>query len=206
MLVILDYKIGNLSSIQNMLKKSGEPKALITNDIGAIREATKLILPGVGSFDYGMEQLRKSGFYDVLNERVLHDKVTILGICLGVQLFTEGSDEGSASGLGWIKGRTVSFDTARFSGNLKVPNMGWVDIQPVKTSRLFTDMHEEPRFYFVHSYHLQPQNTSDILVNANYGYPYAAGVERDNIIGVQFHPEKSHKFGMKLLSNFVKYY
>ena len=206
MLVILDYKIGNLSSIKNMLSKAGEPNARITNDVGAIREATKLILPGVGSFDYGMEQLRGSGFYEVLNQRVLDDRIPVLGICLGVQLLTEGSDEGNSTGLGWIRGQTVAFDKKKLTTQAKIPHMGWTDIVPAKKSRIFADMHEEPRFYFVHSYHLAPSDPSDVLVNATYCYEFAAGVERDNIIGVQFHPEKSHKYGMKFLSNFVQLY
>jgi len=206
MLIIIDYGIGNLTSIRNMLKKAGCPEALITKDNKAIATASKLILPGVGHFDYGMAQLRKSGLIEVLNERILHDKIPILGICLGAQLLTKGSEEGNEPGLGWINAQTVHFDENKLDTVLKVPHIGWSDVTIKKQSRLFEGMPEESRFYFVHSYHIRCEQPEDELVSANYGSEFTAGVERDNIIGVQFHPEKSHKFGLKLLSNFINNY
>ncbi|MGN6492516.1 MAG: imidazole glycerol phosphate synthase subunit HisH [Agriterribacter sp.] len=205
MIVIIDYGVGNLTSIKNMLKRINV-EAVISSKIDEIRNSDKLILPGVGSFDYGMTQLRESGLAKILNEKVLGEKTPILGICLGVQLLTESSEEGKQKGLGWIKGKTVAFNKLRLHGNQKIPHMGWTDVSGYEKSKLFTGMYEEPRFYFVHSYHLELDDSSNIIAQANYGYDFAVGVEYDNILGVQFHPEKSHKFGMKLLENFVKYY
>lgn len=205
MLTIIDYGTGNLSSIKNMLKRLGID-SLISNQTNDILNADKLILPGVGAFDYGMEQLHLSGLVNVLNEKVLTNKTPILGICLGVQLLTAGSEEGKAKGLGWIKAKTVAFDKTKLAANQKIPHMSWCDVMDYKQSKLFTDMPEDLRFYFVHSYHLQVDDENEVLVKASYGYPFAAGIEKDNILGVQFHPEKSHKYGMQLLQNFVKYY
>lgn len=205
MITIIDYGVGNLSSIKNMLKRIGVA-AEITNDVAAIEKAEKLILPGVGHFNYGMEQLHKSGLVSILNEKVLEKKVPILGICLGVQLLTQSSEEGTAAGLGWIAGKTIAFDKTKLQANQKIPHMGWSEVSNYQQSKLFTNMPDEPRFYFVHSYHLALENSADVLVTANYGYQFAAGIEHENILGVQFHPEKSHKFGMKLLENFDLYY
>lgn len=205
MLAIIDYGIGNLTSIKNMLKRIGL-NSIISNHEKEIESADKLILPGVGSFDYGMNQLIGSGLVDIFNTKVLIKKTPILGICLGAQLLTEGSDEGNAKGLSWIKGHTVSFDKTKLAPNQKIPHMGWTDVHGFGKSKLFTNMYDEPRFYFVHSYHLKIDAEDDVMVNAKYGYDFAAGVEHENILGVQFHPEKSHKYGMKIMENFVKYY
>lgn len=188
-----------------MLKKIGED-AIISSKTEDIVNANKLILPGVGHFDYGMQHLRESGLIDVLNEQVLNKKTPVMGVCLGVQLLTESSAEGKEKGLGWIKGKTVAFDKSKLSSAQKIPHMGWADVSNFERSKLFTGMYEEPRFYFVHSYHLQLDHPDDILAKAHYGYDFAVGIEHENIVGVQFHPEKSHKYGMKLLENFVKYY
>jgi imidazole glycerol-phosphate synthase subunit HisH len=207
MITIIDYNIGNLTSIQNMLKKAGVKKVVISGDPKVILEADKLILPGVGHFDYGMKHLKESGLIEVLNNKVLDQKTPLLGICLGAQLLTTGSDEGTAAGLGWINAHTSRFDKEQLSSELKIPHMGWSDVQIVKASGLFEGMEkDENRFYFVHSYHITCQEKSDELVTADYGYRFTAGVERNNIMGVQFHPEKSHKFGMRLLYNFATNY
>ena len=202
MIGIIDYGAGNLASIQNMLRRV-EVDSIITSDVDALASVDKLILPGVGAFDRGIENLHKSGLWDILNTRVLQDKVPILGICLGVQLFTEGSDEGTAEGLGWIKGRTVAFDRAKLSDTQKVPNMGWRNIEIQKDTPVTRDLPQDPRFYFVHSFHLQCEHPEDVIVTSHHGYEIQVGVQKDNIIGLQFHPEKSHKFGMKLLTNFA---
>lgn len=188
-----------------MLKKAGV-ESKISSAKEDIEAATKLILPGVGSFDYGMDQLHKAGLVEGLHDSVLNKKVPILGLCLGVQLLTESSAEGKEKGLGWIKGKTVAFDKSKLSPTQKVPHMGWADVKHFEQSKLFAGMYEEPRFYFVHSYHLQLDHPDDILAQAHYGYDFVVGIEHENIVGVQFHPEKSHKYGMKLLENFVKYY
>lgn len=204
MLVILDYHIGNLTSVKNMLAKGGYNDALISGDVGAIREATRLILPGVGSFEYGMTKLRQSPYFDELNRKVLDDKTPVLGICLGAQLLLDGSEEGApVPGLGWIPGRVTRFRAEALPKGLKIPHMGWSEVEVAKDSQLFADMHPDPRFYFVHSYHMEPAAAADALVWCEHGYRFVAGVEHGNVAGVQFHPEKSHKFGMKLLSNFV---
>ncbi|MCZ2141424.1 MAG: imidazole glycerol phosphate synthase subunit HisH [Bacteroidia bacterium] len=205
MLTIIDYGVGNLTSIKNMLKRIGV-QSIITNSRDAIEEAEKLILPGVGHFNYGMEQLHKTNFVDLLNKKVVEQKTPLLGICLGVQLLTKGSEEGNAQGLGWIDGYTIAFDRNKLDNNQKIPHMGWSNVCNYFQSKLFTNIPSEPRFYFVHSYHLQLNNKKDELVTANYGYQFAAGIEHENILGVQFHPEKSHKFGMKILENFVQLY
>lgn len=205
MITIIDYNTGNLGSIKNMLKRLGIPSQ-ITNDVSKIEQAEKLILPGVGHFDYGMKNLHNSGVVNMLNQKVLGNKTPILGICLGVQLLTESSEEGVEKGLGWIKGKTIAFDKNKLTISQKVPHMGWTNIANYQHSKLFENMYDEPRFYFVHSFHLNLENKKDCMVTVNYGYEFAAGIEHSNILGVQFHPEKSHKYGMKLLENFYTNY
>ena len=153
-----------------------------------------------------VKKLRKSGLLEALNKKVITEKTPVLGVCVGMQLLMEGSEEGVLPGLGWIGGRIVRFDGDRIPASLKIPHMGWSEVILRKPSRLFADMFDEPRFYFVHSYHPRLNNQDDALVYANHGYEFVAGMERENIVGVQFHPEKSHKFGMRLLENFVRHY
>ena len=205
MLVIIDYGVGNLASIRNMLKKIGV-ESTISSDKEVIAKSDKLILPGVGAFDTCAEKLQQSGLLELLHEKVINQKTPVLGVCVGMQLLTEGSEEGKLPGLGWIKGQIVKFREEKLTPGLKIPHMGWTDVKLSKPSRLFKEMYNDPRFYFVHSYHPELANPADALVVADYGYSFVAGMEHDNIMGVQFHPEKSHKFGMKLLENFVKYY
>lgn len=205
MITIVDFGVGNLESIRNMLAKVGVV-AEITARPDVVRRAEKLILPGVGAFDHGIESLRERGLEEALQERVRHDGVPVLGICLGAQLLTEGSDEGCEPGLGWIPGRTVRFDRGRLADTDRVPHMGWADLAVVRESRLLQDLPEAPRFYFVHSYHLRPVDDAAVVGMATHGYPFAAVIERDNILGVQFHPEKSHRYGMQLLRNFAERY
>jgi imidazole glycerol-phosphate synthase subunit HisH len=205
MICIIDYGVGNLASMQNMLKKIGVP-SLISSQKSDIETAGKLILPGVGAFDTCAEKLQQSGLLEILNQKVLQDKTPVLGVCVGLQLLLEESEEGRLPGLGWIKGKIVKFKQEQLFEGTKIPHMGWTDIILSKPSRLFDGMYEDPRFYFVHSYHAQLSSENDALLYADYDYRFVAGIERDNIIGVQFHPEKSHKFGMKLLGNFFANY
>lgn len=203
MIVIVDYGVGNLASIRNMFKKIGAV-AEISSDPGVIRAATRLILPGVGAFDTCAQKLADSGLLPVLNDQVLTQKKPVLGVCVGMQLLFEGSEEGVLPGLSWVSGRVVKFQPEQLPAGFKIPHMGWTDVQLKKPSRLFEPMHEEPRFYFVHSYYAAVTRPEDILVEADYGIRFTAAVEQENIMGVQFHPEKSHKFGMQLLANFAK--
>src|SRR3989344_4495913 len=194
MITIIDFGVGNLGSIQNMLKKIGY-KSVITSNIQEINNAQKLILPGVGKFDYAMQQLAERNFIDVLNKKVLLEKTPILGICLGVQIFTKGSEEGKLPGLGWFDAETLKFNFEPNS-NLKIPNMGWHDIHIKKESKLLQGLPANSRFYFVHSYYLKCNNSQDGILSATYGFEYVCAIEKENIVGVQFHPEKSHRFGM----------
>lgn len=203
MIIIIDYGIGNLGSIQNMLKKIGSESA-ISSDVSEIKKADKLILPGVGAFDNGMENLKKMKLIPVLNEKILINKTPILCICLGMQLLSKKSEEGRLPGLGWIDAETVKFKFDNQQIGLKIPHMGWNTISIKKRSMFFERIEDEARFYFVHSYHVVCSDKQNILAETNYGFDFVSSIEKDNIIGVQFHPEKSHKFGMKLLKNFVE--
>ena len=202
MLVIVDYGVGNLASIKNMLKKAGFDSVL-ASDVSSIETASKIILPGIGAFDHCMIQFNESGMREAIARRVLNDKLPVLGICVGLQMLMENSEEGSESGLGWIAGKTVKFKKEKI-GALKIPHMGWTNVRIEKESALTSNLETDPRFYFVHSYHVVPDNKSDELLSANYGYDFTAAVSRDNIYGAQFHPEKSHKYGMKILENFAR--
>lgn len=200
MVTVIDYGVGNLGSILNMLKKIGV-KAKLTQSISDINNAEKLLLPGVGAFDYGMKMLADTEYIEALNKKVLFEKIPILGICLGMQLMTNRSEEGNLNGLGWFDAETVKFnlDTNIF----KVPHMGWNEVKLIKKNALFEDMFEEPRFYFVHSFHVKTNIPTDVILTSYYGNEFICGLHKENIYGVQFHPEKSHKYGMKLLKNFA---
>jgi imidazole glycerol-phosphate synthase subunit HisH len=205
MVTIVDYGVGNLSSIQNMFKKIGV-RSEISSSESKIKIARKLVLPGVGSFDTCALRLSQSGLIDLLTKKVIEERTPILGICVGMQLLLENSQEGKLPGLGWIKGSNAKFDLSKVGSRFKVPHMGWTDVVPCKESRLFNGFTDESRFYFVHSYHPMLTHEADALFKANYGYDFTAGIESDNILGVQFHPEKSHRFGIKLLTNFATEY
>jgi glutamine amidotransferase len=200
MIAILDYGVGNLGSIRNMLKKMGHP-SVITSDPREIEAADKLILPGVGHFSHCMSRFVGSEFYTMATDKVLVRRTPILCICVGCQMLMEHSEEGDAPGLGWIKGDVVRFDPAKAAQPIKIPHMGWTDVCPRPGNPLFLGI-ENPRFYFVHSYHLRCQEKDAVAGESVYGYPFAAAVQKGNIFGVQFHPEKSHRFGMRLLENF----
>ena len=200
-IVIIDYQVGNLSSIANMLKKVGQ-KSIISGDINEIKSADKLILPGVGSFDYGMNKLNESGITAVLNEKALNDKIPFLGICLGAQLLTQSSEEGVLQGLGWFKAKTIKFDFSNLQTKLKIPHMGWTEVQAPKPCPLMENL-VDSRFYFVHSFHFTTPDESEIMLQSEFGYPFVSALWKENIYAVQFHPEKSHKFGMQLMRNFI---
>ena len=203
MIAIVDYKMGNIASIRNMLKKVGAA-SIITSDVDEIARAEKLILPGVGAFDLAMTHLGEMGLLDVLNDSVLARRVPVLGICLGIQLLTRRSEEGKLAGLGWIDGETIRFRIEQEAGGLKVPHMGWNTVQPRRTDSLFKDMDPEAGFYFVHSYHVVCDSEEEVLATAHHGYDFVCAVAKGNIMGTQFHPEKSHRYGMGVLRNFME--
>lgn len=205
MIVIVDYDAGNLLSIQNMLRRLGSD-GCISNDPAVIKNATKLILPGVGHFDHGMRQLKVSGLIEVLEQKVLRENTPILGICLGAQLMAQSSEEGLLPGLGWFDMQVKRFDESCLRVHkLKIPHMGWREIQIQREHPLFAGLQSDARFYFVHSYHFALKNQAEVIATARHGYEFAVAFGRDNIAGMQFHPEKSHRYGMQLLSNFIKW-
>ena len=201
MITIIDYGIGNLGSVLNMLKKVGA-FAKITGEPEEIIKAEKLLLPGVGSFDSAMNRINESGLSDILNKLVLEQGIPILGICLGMQLLMNGSEEGQLTGFGWIKGNAYNFK-GKIPSSLKVPHMGWNDITLNDNNSLTKGFNGEIRFYFVHSYFVKVENPAHSIMKCNYGLEFDAAVHMDNIYGAQFHPEKSHRFGMQFLKNFA---
>ena len=203
MIVIIDYKMGNLGSILNMLKKIGV-QAIVSSLPEDILQADKLILPGVGAFDNGMANLKESSLLSVLNEKVLAKKTPILGICLGMQLLTRRSAEGRLEGLGWVEADTVRFRFGKEESTLKIPHMGWNTVMFKTGSVLSSELEDEARFYFVHSFHVVCDREENVAGKTFYGYEFSSAIQNGNIIGVQFHPEKSHKYGLRLLKNFVE--
>lgn len=200
MIVIVDYQMGNPGSIRNMLKKFGVP-SLISSGLADIESAAKLILPGVGSFDRAIQNLHDRGMFEVLNRKVLAGQTPILGICLGMQLMTRRSEEGVLNGFGWIDAETVRFRD--LAPGMKVPHMGWDRIVPARCHPILEGLGENPRFYFVHSYYVRCASRDECLATTAYGAEFDSAIVRNHVIGVQFHPEKSHKFGMRLLKNFA---
>ena len=180
-------------------------EARISSEPDDMRRASKIVLPGVGAFDTGMNRLRESGLAEPIRERVIGDGVPLLGICLGMQFLAGGSAEGATKGLGWLDAEVVRFESPP-GQNLKVPHMGWNYVEARPGSPLFRDVPEPHRFYFVHSYHLVARRMSDVAAVATHGRPFVAAVEHGNVLGVQFHPEKSHRFGMQVFRNFATYY
>jgi glutamine amidotransferase len=201
MISVVDYGVANLGSILNMLKRTGARAELVsaTEDVA---RAESIILPGVGSFDHGVAALQERGLDVAIRQRVLDDEIPILGICLGMQLLGHGSAEGALDGLGLIDARCERFSFGENS-SLKIPHMGWNTLIQRKSSRILEGLDAAARFYFVHSYHMVCIDPCDVLATADYGGEFTAMVQRNNITGAQFHPEKSHRFGMQLLCNFA---
>lgn len=200
MIVIVDYGVGNVGSVYNMLRKIGA-RARVSGSPQDIEAAGKLILPGIGHFGHGMNTLTKTGLVPLLQAQALVRRKPILGICLGMQMMTRGSDESDVPGLGWVDAVTHRFPDTQ---GLRVPHMGWNTIQPAMNARLF-DYHvaESERFYFVHSYYVQTADINHVAATCRYGIDFVASFEVGNLFGVQFHPEKSHLFGMAMLRRFV---
>jgi glutamine amidotransferase len=203
MIVIVDYGVGNVGSVQNMLRRVGRDDVAVSRDPDVVARAEKLILPGVGAFDRGMEHIEGvKGLRDALDEVALRRRQPVLGVCLGMQLLGKGSEEGTRAGLGWIDARCVGFRGVIPPG-LKVPHMGWNGVTSVRRHPLVDSLPEQPRFYFVHSYFMRCEDRADVLLEASHGVTFACAVQRDNVMGVQFHPEKSHKYGVALLAAFA---
>ena len=206
MIVILDIGIGNPTSILNMLKKVGT-ESVLCKDVATLESATGIIFPGVGSFDSCVEALNNSGLKESLEKKVLKDKIPFLGICLGMQILFQSSEEGTLPGLGWIDGRVVKFNSATLVADgpkkLRVPHMGWNAVNPQIQDSLISSEAEQ-RFYFVHSYYASSVPKENVLATSSYGLDFVCAVQKENITGTQFHPEKSHRFGMHLLKKFVE--
>jgi glutamine amidotransferase len=202
MIVIVDYGMGNLGSVLNMFKKVGA-KAKISSDLDEISKAPKILLPGVGAFDAAMQRIADAGMLEVLNNKALIEKVPVLGICLGMQLLTKSSEEGVLPGLGWINAAAYNFKN-RIDEQLKIPHMGWNVAKITNESELTLGYSGELRYYFVHSYFVKVENESNSMMKTTYGIEFDSAIHSDNIFGAQYHPEKSHKFGMKLFENFAK--
>lgn len=205
MVVVIDYGVGNVGSICNMLRKIGASSVASCRPQD-IESASHIVLPGVGLFDEAIKNLHTSNILPTIENRVLDRGVPLLGICVGMQLLTNGSEEGQLPGLGWIDANTVKFLPSSGTPGLKVPHMGWNTVDISKSALLFHNIEGEQKFYFLHSYYISCSDQEDILTTTTYGCNFVSSFEKDNIVGVQFHPEKSHKYGMSLLRNFIEYY
>ncbi len=202
MISVIDYGVCNLGSMLNMLRKVGAEAQLVST-AAELERAGKLVLPGVGAFDHGIGALRERGLADALCKRVLQDKVPLLGVCLGMQMLGRRSEEGGTEGLGLIDAEVRRFRFAPDSKN-KVPHMGWNQLAQRRDGPLLRELAARSRFYFCHSYHLVCADPGDVLATADYGGEFVAALQHENVYGVQFHPEKSHRFGMALLHNFAE--
>jgi glutamine amidotransferase len=203
MIHIIDYGLGNIKAFLS-LYRTLNIKARTAENAESLRGATHVILPGVGHFDHAMDRLQSSGMREPLEEMVNEKKVAVLGVCVGMQILAVSSDEGTRPGLGWVNAHVRAFSGWEHANALPVPHMGWNDVVPRREHPLFTKMEGDRRFYFLHSYFFDCRQADDVLAEAEYGAKFACAIHRDNILGVQFHPEKSHRFGTRLLQNFAE--
>ena len=201
MIVVVDYGMGNLGSVIKSLNKL-KADVLISSSVDDIKKASKLILPGVGHFANGMKRLKEYGYLNILEQKVLKESTPILGICLGMQLFAKHSEEGNTNGLGWIDADIVRFNVEN-KLKWKIPHMGWNSIKIKKKSIILDGISQDELFYFVHSFYMKCLERKDILSTTEYSYEFTSSIHRNNIYGTQFHPEKSHDKGLKILKNFV---
>jgi len=202
MITLIDYGVGNIFAFQNVYKRLGIPTK-IAKTSQDLEDAQKLILPGVGSFDYAMNQLNNSGMRKKLDELVIEKKVPVVGICVGMQMMGNRSDEGQLEGLKWIDSEILKFDENLIQQRTKLPHMGWNDVSPINNHPLFRGLEKEAIFYFLHSFYFKCNNPIESIAISDYGISFSSAVNRDNIYGIQFHPEKSHQYGEKLLHNFA---
>ena len=203
MITIIDYGVGNVFAFQNVFNRLNIPSK-IAKSVDDLISVSKLILPGVGHFDYAMSQLNKSGMRDRLDELVLIEKIPVIGICVGMQMMAHKSDEGTLDGLCWIDGCVKKFDEATINHHTKLPHMGWNDVIPIKNHPLYKGLEQEAIFYFLHSFYFKCSNQKNSISKTDYGINFSSSVQHDNIYGIQFHPEKSHSYGERLLENFAK--
>lgn len=202
MIGIVDYGLGNVSAFANTYRRLGIAASPVSTEAELVN-AERLILPGVGAFDWAMERLDRSGMRDALCKRVLIDRIPVLGVCVGMQMMADRSEEGSRAGLGWISGSVERFRDDWFDQATHLPHMGWNDVEPALGEPLFAGMDAAPRFYFLHSYYFRPAAPRSVIGKSNYGVEFASAVRKDNVWATQFHPEKSHSWGVALLRNFA---
>ena len=201
MIAIIDYGVGNINAFVNIYKKLGVDVRIACKPEDLL-DATKLILPGVGHFDYAMERFIDSGMKEISDDLVLNRKIPVVGICVGMQMLAARSDEGNLPGLGWIDANVRKFDASKLKHTTRLPHMGWNSIQIEKPNAILTNLGNEARFYFLHSFYFESKLPDDSVAVAEYGIRFTCVVNHNNIYGVQFHPEKSHHFGIQLLKNF----
>ena len=202
MIAIINYGCGNTYAFINAFKRLNIP-AMIAKTVGEVENAKKIVLPGVGSFDYVMQSFNSSGLRGIVEKKVIEENICVLGVCAGMQIFADSSEEGNEKGLGWIKGNVRLFDTSKIKHTTKLPHMGWNTIKP-QNSYLFKGLVDSSRFYFVHSYYFDNHIAENIISTTDYGGTFTSAVNKNNIYGVQFHPEKSHQNGLMLLKNFAE--
>lgn len=203
MIGIIDYGVGNIKAFENIYNRLHIPVKVLKS-LNDFVDVNKLILPGVGAFDHTMQTFIDSGMREITEQFVFEKKVPIMGICVGMQLLAKGSDEGVLEGLGWIDGIVKKFDESKIEFDTHLPHMGWNDVDINRETKLFKDFPDDPKFYFLHSYYFVCNNPNNIIATSNYGIEFSSAVACENIYGVQFHPEKSHQYGVKLLENFSK--
>lgn len=203
MIGIIDYGLGNIKAFENIYKRLHIPVKRLYNaeDFDGI---THLILPGVGAFDHAMQTFNHSGMREISEKLVLENKTPVLGICVGMQMLAKSSDEGTLPGLGWVEGKVKKFDETKISFDTHLPHMGWNDVEVNSDNTLFKDFPVGPKFYFLHSYYFECHHSKDSIAMSDYGVTFTCAVNYANIFGVQFHPEKSHEYGIRLLDNFSK--
>lgn len=203
MITIVDYGLGNIQAIANIYRRL-DISVTLAKDATTLSQAKRILLPGVGAFDWAMSKLNASGMRETLDRLVLQEKRPVTGICVGMQMLAKSSDEGTEPGLGWIDGTVRLFDDARFSGPTHLPHMGWNDVVPISDDPLFAGLERDARFYFLHSYYFDAHREADVLATTDYGGNFCCAVRHANVTGVQFHPEKSHQWGIRLLKNFAE--
>ncbi|MFM1853734.1 MAG: imidazole glycerol phosphate synthase subunit HisH [Bacteroidota bacterium] len=203
MITIIDYGVGNISAFENVYKRLNI-RTKVAKTASDLQNAEKLILPGVGAFDYAMTQLNNSGMRDKLDDLVINDHVPVIGICVGMQMMGNKSQEGNLDGLGWINGEILKFDEQLIAQRTKLPHMGWNDVSPSPDEPLFNGLKQGAIFYFLHSFYFKCNHSENSIAKSEYGIQFTSAVKHKNMYGIQFHPEKSHQFGETLLNNFAK--